>query len=244
MRHILISDIHGCYQQFQQLLQQTQAQPHELYLLGDYVDSGPESGHVLYKVYQLWQEGATVLLGNHDDMFVNWVHSEEDTSRYVHAGGYTTISHLMATLGMTPPERQELLDSRDTANQVRRLFQKELADLLSWLSQLPLYHHLQHLGKNYLLVHAGVDPYRGLEGTERRQLLILREYFYNHYQGPDTVIFGHTRARQIHGKDDVYFGSNRIISIDGGCAFGGQLNALIMDEEGLSFQSVPGQMPY
>ena len=40
-----------------------------------------------------------------------------------------------------------------------------------------------------------------------------------------TVVFGHTPAKDIHGKADVWFDRDKI-GIDGGCAYGFQINCL------------------
>ncbi|MNQ97777.1 hypothetical protein D3C85_1134390 [compost metagenome] len=39
------------------------------------------------------------------------------------------------------------------------------------------------------------------------------------------VVFGHTTTKDIHGKSDVWFDTDKI-GIDGGCAYGLQLNLL------------------
>ena len=46
-----------------------------------------------------------------------------------------------------------------------------------------------------------------------------------------TVVFGHTRTVKLHGQPTVWFGDGKI-GIDGGCAFGDQLNALITHADG------------
>ena len=43
------------------------------------------------------------------------------------------------------------------------------------------------------------------------------------------VIFGHTRTIELHGSSDIWFGGDKI-GIDGGCAYGEQLNALILQQ--------------
>lgn len=57
----------------------------------------------------------------------------------------------------------------------------------------------------------------------------IRDEFHNGYKGEKTVIFGHTETKTLHGDTEncnVYFGNNRIIGIDGGAVYGGQLNCL------------------
>ncbi len=69
MRKIAISDIHGCHLSFLSLLDKIAlTTADELYLLGDYIDRGPDSKKVLEKIIQLSEEGYQVhsLAGNHD----------------------------------------------------------------------------------------------------------------------------------------------------------------------------------
>ncbi len=69
MRKIAISDIHGCYLSFEALLDKTAlSTSDELYLLGDFIDRGPDSQKVIDKVFQLENDGYQVrcLAGNHD----------------------------------------------------------------------------------------------------------------------------------------------------------------------------------
>src|SRR4051794_27180497 len=67
---MLISDIHGEFEKFQDLLTLANYSPDEdrLVLLGDYIDRGPDSADVLDLVMKLQQNGADVLVGNHESL--------------------------------------------------------------------------------------------------------------------------------------------------------------------------------
>jgi len=61
MRRFAISDIHGCVQTFQDLLLSIKlSEEDELYLLGDYIDRGPDSQGVLDTIFDLWDAGFKV----------------------------------------------------------------------------------------------------------------------------------------------------------------------------------------
>ena len=64
--------------------------------------------------------------------------------------------------------------------------------------------------------------------SEPYTLMWIRNEFHNGYSGEKVIVFGHTETKTLHGSEDcgVYFGSNRIIGIDGGAVYGGQLNCL------------------
>ncbi len=56
-------------------------------------------------------------------------------------------------------------------------------------------------------------------------LYIKEEFIKNPTNVAKIVIFGHTQTSDIHGSSDVWFGDGKI-GIDGGCAYGKQLNCL------------------
>ena len=63
----VISDIHGCYREYQKLLEKIHFSDTDvLYLLGDMVDRGPEPVKVLQDV--MLRSNVYPILGNHDYM--------------------------------------------------------------------------------------------------------------------------------------------------------------------------------
>ena len=65
MSTYIISDIHGCYDQYQELLCKIDfSEEDELYILGDVLDRGPEPIKVLLDLMD--RVNATLILGNHD----------------------------------------------------------------------------------------------------------------------------------------------------------------------------------
>ena len=73
-----------------------------------------------------------------------------------------------------------------------------------------------------------VEPMKRVSESEPYTLMWIRNEFHNGYSGEKVIVFGHTETKTLHGSEDcgVYFGSNRIIGIDGGAVYGGQLNCL------------------
>lgn len=63
----LVSDIHGCFDQYRALLEKIQfSDEDELYVLGDVVDRGPEPIKVLRDMME--RPNVIFILGNHDFM--------------------------------------------------------------------------------------------------------------------------------------------------------------------------------
>lgn len=81
-RILVISDIHGEIEKFEQLLEEAQydAKQDQLILLGDYVDRGPNARAVIEKVRELKEEGALILKGNHEDMMIKALTTNEERS--------------------------------------------------------------------------------------------------------------------------------------------------------------------
>lgn len=61
----LISDIHGCYEEYRELLDKINfSKDDELYILGDSMDRGPDSIKVIQDLIP--RPNTTYIIGNHD----------------------------------------------------------------------------------------------------------------------------------------------------------------------------------
>lgn len=210
-RQLIISDIHGELEMFEQLLERMKYNPEEdqLVLLGDYVDRGPDARGVLNKVMELKETGAIVLRGNHDDMLLAAVKDEENAwDRWWKNGALPTL------LSYDPTITEQVLPESEE-------FQKHI----DFIDGLDYYVETEE----YIFVHGGVDPDTPVAETDPNVLTWIRDKFHKGYRGEKTVIFGHTITPRLHNdpeNNDIYYGDNRIIGIDGGAVYGGQLNGL------------------
>lgn len=211
MKRILaISDIHGELELFNELLEKVKydAGEDQLVLLGDYVDRGPDSKGVLERVVELKRQGAIVLRGNHDQMMLEAAKGETGAAvNWLRNGALSTLQSYDASIkGMELPEME--------------LFWEHV----EFLKETAFYYETD----GYIFVHAGVQPGVPLQETDPYLLMWIRDEFHRGYSGEKKVVFGHTPTFKLRGTDDcsVYFGDNRIIGIDGGAFYGGQLNCL------------------
>ena len=96
MRKIAVSDIHGCLKTFKALIEHQVefTKKDELYLLGDYIDRGPDSKGVLDYVMNLQEAGYKVFCvkGNHEEMMVNAVQNNEDVAMWLYNGGQESLA--------------------------------------------------------------------------------------------------------------------------------------------------------
>ncbi|MEZ0481140.1 metallophosphoesterase family protein [Planococcus sp. SSTMD024] len=220
MKRILaISDIHGELDLFNELLEKVEydAAEDQLVLLGDYVDRGPDSKGVLERVIELKRQGAIVLRGNHDQMMLEAARGEPG------AKGNWSINGGWATLQSYDPSL------RNMALPETALFWQHI----EFLNEMAYYYETD----DYIFVHAGVQPGVPVRETDPYVLMWIREEFHQGYSGEKKVVFGHTPTFMMRGTEDCspYFGDNRIIGIDGGAAYGGQLNCLELPGEKVYF---------
>ncbi|MNI08041.1 Serine/threonine-protein phosphatase 1 [compost metagenome] len=226
-RTLVISDIHGCFDEFNTLLGLIHFNPHEdlLILLGDFVDRGTRSKEVVEKALQLVQAGHGIALrGNHDQRFVDVMTSEDETARtkFFQHGGLPTLESYCGALLDGKSDEDKLQVGIEYVN-------KHYNHHISFLKNLPLYYEDQA----HIYVHAGLNPSvtRWKEQSEH-DFMYIKEPFFNFPTVVDKkVVFGHTNVIDIHGKSDVWFGNDKI-GVDGGCAFGHQLNGLEISGEG------------
>lgn len=220
MKRILaISDIHGELDLFNELLEKVSydASNDQLILLGDYVDRGPDSKGVLERVVELNQQGAIVLRGNHDQMMLEAARGETGAAgNWLRNGALSTLQSYDSSIeGMKLP--------------VTELFWEHV----EFLKETKFYYETD----GYLFVHAGVQSGVPVEGTDPYVLMWIRDEFHRGYAGDKKIVFGHTPTFNLRGSNDtsVYFGDNRIIGIDGGAVYGGQLNCLELPGEQVYF---------
>lgn len=103
-RDLVVGDVHGCFSKLAAALADVGFNPDagdRLFLLGDLVDRGPESAAVLD---WLDRPGVFAIRGNHEEMAELFAAGQLDVRSYGSHGGSWFI-------GLTPPERQPVLDA-------------------------------------------------------------------------------------------------------------------------------------
>ncbi|WP_440118977.1 metallophosphoesterase family protein [Paenibacillus sp. QZ-Y1] len=221
-RTIIISDIHGCIDQLNQLLNfiHFNSVEDQLILLGDYVDRGPHSKQVVDKVIELVQKHRAIALrGNHDQRLVDLInnHSLSVQSKFLEHGGVQTLQSYCGSNDI----------SDEMLKQSRERIKSEYGHHIDFLAELPLYHE----DHDHIYVHAGLNPeYVDWKNQPEHDFKYIKdEFIRSEFHLDKRIIFGHTRTIDIYGKPDIWFHKDKI-SIDGGCAYGLQLNALIFQE--------------
>jgi len=221
-RTIVISDIHGCLDTFNRLLRHTAYCPGKdrLMLLGDYVDRGPDSKEVVEQLIRMSSDGlVTALRGNHDQRFVEWLSSPDPVvqAKFLEYGGLPTLQSYCGS-EWTGCEWDE-----SRLCELKAWILERYAEHVQFLASRPLFAEDEH----HIYVHAGLNPaFPEWKEQPERDFMWIRDPFYNRPTVVDkTVVFGHTLTMELHDRADIWFGGDKI-GIDGGCAYGLQLNAL------------------
>lgn len=242
MRTIVISDIHGYLDKFNELLDKVNFKKNDnLILIGDYIDRGTQSKGVINKIKKLVEnENVIALKGNHEDTFVKVILNEiSDESLYMwlfyHGGHSTLVDYYGYNI---------LLHSTNVLSTARGALQhikEEYIEDIKFLESLNLYYE----DNKHIYVHAGVNPiHKDWKTTRKEDFLFIRDYFIksNLKYTKKTVIFGHTPCLRIHNNSNPFFdyqnGKLIKIGIDGGMGFKKQLNALIIEKGKYSYKSV------
>lgn len=155
MRRLAVSDIHGYASKLESVLQQAGYNPDRdrLFLLGDYIDRGPEIRRTVELCIGLQRQGAVALLGNHDcACMLSWKPEMYEIWTRPGNGGDLTLSEY----GGRVPRR-----------------------VLRWFERLPLWHE----EPDCILVHAGFRPGVQLLRQNPHDLLWIREEFWFGYRG-------------------------------------------------------------
>ena len=200
-----ISDIHGCYDEFQRMLDNISfSDGDRLFLAGDYIDRGPKSYEMLR-----WLENppnnVIAIRGNHDEEFASCIDLMRQTDRTEGLETlpdsnqdalalYDTTSYL---LRKKSPEQAPFFDMYGTVGKLLRSSKVTLSLLAAWadmIRDMPFFAKFAIRCRTCVVVHAG---YREKGFTNEREASEF--YLYAREEGVDSggiphgiIVAGHT----------------------------------------------------
>ncbi len=218
-RYYVVGDIHGRLDLFEALIGAIEADDTcsgtadtTVVLLGDLVDRGAQSAGVLQRARE-WQgqRRVRILIGNHEEMFLECFQDKEVLRHFLKHGGRETI----LSFGVAQSEYNQLTVD-ELFERLPDLIPMEMRDYVSGFEELIV-------AGDYVFVHAGIDPRVPLEEQKRSDLLWIRDRFLR-YEGAleKIVVHGHTIF-------DNVMDNGRRIGIDTGAFRTGVLTALVLE---------------
>ena len=223
MKRFMMSDIHGFYEAFETALNKVDfSGENQLFLLGDYIDYGPDSRKVLEKIKALQEiygsQKVITLLGNHEKALLDWLEEYADINRHICGveqyrdaewllsdadGDYGTLRSFLSARHFREFTEKEARLSGDSQNaEAVRLLLEDAGELLAWMRHFPYYYETER----QILVHAGIAEWAGEDWlcVTSEELMVgkttaSRGNFYK------DVIAGHISTAKISG-DRTYDG--------------------------------------
>ena len=206
-RHFICSDLHGQYDLWQQI-KEFLREDDTLFFLGDAIDRGPWGIKIMQEM--LADDRVVYLLGNHEDMMLDWWLSKGEPEEYEYLnhwyqnGGGPTYH---AFLELDYKERVDLI------NKIRQLDYAEEIELIDEKEEKIIVH----------LSHAKSVP---IELVNDRHACLWNRSHFNQWSKDcnDIVIHGHTPhlyMEKLYGvkfeKDMVTYCDGHKVCLDWGC---------------------------
>ena len=214
-RTIIVGDIHGCIDEFNELIEKVNYDPTKdrLMLLGDLVDRGPDSVAVVRRAREM---GLKCVMGNHEHKFVKWFRSQ---------GSRVDVYDRRDYYGQFDDQDINYIMNMPTAI--------ELEDVIIVHAGLKPGIPLSSQTKDDLMYLRYTDDDRKFISLKKINKLgkeaLGARYWTEFWTGPKSVVYGHN----VYSYDDPLIeerGSGiTCYGIDTGCCFGGRLTALIWE---------------
>ena len=226
-RTYVVSDIHGCYGEFLELLRKIDFRDEdELFVLGDVLDRGKEPIPLIRDIMD--RPNVFMIKGNHDIMALGvlralGVEVSDKNIDNLKSENIAAFLEWMSNGGET------------TVEQFRALPSEVREDILCYLEEAEDYEVLNVGGKCYILVHGGLKNFssdKELYEYSTDELVWERPDYTKRYFEDERVVLvtGHTPTSLIRDDEKpLVYQANGHLAIDCGCVFGGNLAAVCLD---------------
>ena len=226
-----VSDIHGCYDKYRELLRVIRFGPEDtLYVLGDVIDRGPDGFKILLDMAQ--RRNVVGLMGNHEAMAIQALPGIMRNVRQIRKTALTKDETEALKLWFCNGGELSLADFlwlNDEPSQI----------VWEYMRKMPLYREVEIGERCFVLVHGGLDNFsssRPLSDYEANEILWCRPEPDTVYYPDKYVVFGHTPVQLFaveSGEEETpakIYRKEKLIDIDCACIFqGGRLGCLCLD---------------
>jgi serine/threonine protein phosphatase 1 len=174
-----------------------------LFLLGDYIDRGPDSKGVLDYLLELQRESYMIrpIIGNHEYMLLLSLEDEEEFEHWKKNGSKQTL------MSFGIPEGK--VEDQDCIHEIPQLY-------IDYLSGLKYFEETD----DFYFVHAGLAKGISTPTEDMQTLLWTRKELYNRSILKSRIlVHGHTPVSLVSIQDRIYGGEGKILNLDGGCVY-------------------------
>ena len=229
MSTFVISDIHGQYDMFMEILEKINLKESDtLYVLGDILDRGPHPIKTLLKIMEM--PNVICLVGNHEYMAVECLSflRKEVTDRSLEELDLHTLENLVTW---------QYNGAKSTIDEFRELDSEMQDEVIEFIKDFSLYEEININGKNFLLIHAGLgnfSPDKKIEDYSLYDLVWKRAEYEKNYYEKTIVITGHTPTQFIEEnprKGFIYKGNNHLAIDCGAYLEDGKLACVCLETE-------------
>ena len=236
MAAYVISDIHGQYDKFMELLDKINLKETDtLYILGDVLDRGPHPIKTLRKLMEM--DNVICIVGNHELMSIECLEflMKEVTDLSLEELDDEMLDNLVTW---------QYNGSKTTIDEFSQLDLVTKQDVLDYIKEFLVYEQITVNDQDYLLVHAGLgnySPEKDIEDYSLHDLIWARADYDTKYFEDTIVVTGHTPTQYIedNSKPGYIYRKNNHIAIDCGASIpGGRLAAICLDT-GEEYYSTP-----
>ena len=223
----VMSDIHGEYQKFMEVLEKINLSDSDtLYVLGDILDRGPHPIQVMQKLISM--ENAVCLVGNHELMALDCLEflQKEITNISIEELDKDMLEKLVLWLHN---------EAKTTIDGFRKLDKHKRRDIIEAIEDFSVYEEVNVNGSEFLLLHGGMgDFYHGktIEDCTLHDVVWSRPDYSVKYFDDRYLVTGHTPTQYIEENPNpgYIYRANNHIAIDCGAHLpGGRLAALCLD---------------
>lgn len=216
MSVIIVGDVHGCVDEFRQLIELAGFDPSRdsVVSVGDIIDKGPDPLGAIKFARSI---GCQMIMGNHEDKFRRWRRNER----------------VRAATGRA----NEIKVSSERAAQWAAFSDEDEAYIVSspWKIEV----------SGHVVVHAGMMPGVAISDQNPKVAMRVRRiaagkfsdesgavHWAQVWDQPYNVIVGHEVHSMTDVRVDVSSTGHKVWSIDTGCVHGGRLSAVVIAEDG------------
>lgn len=222
----VMSDIHGEYEKYTQMLENIGfSDEDELYILGDVIDRGPKPVTLLSDMAS--RPNVYPIVGNHELMAIEVLNAilkevTESSLSELSSDVMTDLLEWMENGGET------------TLKELQKLPNEKRLDMLDYLNEFSHCEVLDVGDKTFILVHSTLgnfSPNKKLNDYYLHELTEMRADYDRQLfdDGSIYIVSGHTPTQLVHGKAEIFHNCNNI-DIDCGATFGGKLACLRLDD--------------